>query len=389
MNQKIRNHHWSLECSACGTPFKATGPTDTPVVCRSCGQPLFARYSAVPPSTALQPRSDAWRYSAFLPLCSGEEPVSLGEGFTPLIRSPQLAAMIGVRRLEIKDEGRNPTGSFKARGMSAVLTRARYDGAPGIVVPTAGNAGAALAAYGAAAGIPVKVFAPRTTPSPILATIAAFGADLVTIDGHIGDAGRLSAAFAAEHGWQPIPTLKEPYRVEGMKTMGLELAEQLGWTLPDVVVYPTGGGEGTIGIWKAFHELINGGWLPAGTRLPRFVVAQASGCAPLVTAFNASADHAEVWPNPHTQAAGLRVPGPFGDRILLRILRETDGIAAAASEEEIAEYTGLMTRKTGIDAAPEGGCALAVLHHLVTGGTISSDSHVVVFNTGAGSSYRA
>jgi threonine synthase len=308
---------------------------------------------------------------------------------TPLIDSPALAAWVGVRRLWIKDEGRNPTASFKARGMSAAVTRARGDGVRGLVVPTAGNAGAALAAYGAAAGLPVQVFAPRSTPRPILDTIEALGASLERIDGHIGDAGKQAIAFASASGYMNISTLREPYRVEGMKTMGFELVEQLGWRVPDVVVYPTGGGEGTIGIWKAIDELVAHGWLAAGTRQPRYLIAQSEGCAPIARAFAAGADRAEPWLDPVTHAAGLRVPAPFGDRLLLRIMQETEGLAIAVAEEVIREQTRRLATSTGIDAAPEGGCALAALALSVTQGTISREAEVVLFNTGAGSSYRA
>ena len=330
-----------------------------------------------------------WRYDSFLPLLAGEEPVTLGEGLTPLINSPTLARAVGVRQLWIKDESQNPTASFKARGMSAAVTRARGAGVPGLVVPTAGNAGAALAAYGAAANMAVRVFAPRTTPRPILDTIEAMGATLIRIDGHIGDAGKLAIAYAAESGYFNVSTLREPYRVEGMKTMGLELVEQLGWQLPDVIVYPTGGGEGTIGIWKAFHELSEGGWLPEGSTQPKFVVAQAEGCAPIARAFNEGADKATPWENPTTYAAGLRVPSPLGDRLLLKALRETNGIAATASESAIREATLELAKATGIDAAPEGGCALVVLRDAVRDGRISAAAACVIFNTGSGASYRA
>ncbi len=379
---------WSLTCSACATPAPLTTPTGPASVCGSCGQPLFARYRGRA-ERVLAPRWDAWRYRALLPLLDGEAPVSLGEGMTPLIDAPELAAAIGVRRLWIKDEGQNPTGSFKARGMTAAVTRARGAGVPGLVVPTAGNAGAALAAYGAAAGLPVRVFAPRTTPRPILDTIEALGATLVRIDGHIGDAGKLAMAYAAEHGYFNISTLREPYRVEGMKTMGFEMAEQLGWRMPDVVVYPTGGGEGTIGIWKAIQEMVDAGWLPGDTVQPRYLVAQAAGCAPIARAFAAGADRAEPWVDPVTHAAGLRVPSPLGDRLLLRVLGETRGHAAAATEEAIVEWTRRLATSTGIDAAPEGGCALSVLRDSVMQGTIPIHAEVVVFNTGAGASYRA
>jgi threonine synthase len=330
-----------------------------------------------------------WRYAPFMPLLEGEAPVTLGEGLTPLIESQALADAVGVRRMWIKDEAQNPTASFKARGMSAAVTRARADGFPGLVVPTAGNAGAALAAYGAAAGMPVRVYAPRTTPRPILDTIDAMGAELIRIDGHIGDAGKLALAYAAESGYFAISTLREPYRVEGMKTMGYEMAEQLGWRVPDVVVYPTGGGEGTVGIWKALQELAASGWLPEGRVQPTYVVAQAAGCAPIAKAFKEGADRAEPWVNPTTYASGLRVPSPLGDRVLLRVLRETQGVAGTATDEAIRDWTYRLATATGIDAAPEGGCALSVLRDAVVDGRIASDAEVVVYNTGSGASYRA
>jgi threonine synthase len=331
-----------------------------------------------------------WRYAALLPISSGESPVSLGEGATPLIEAPALARDLGVRRLWIKEEGLNPTGSFKARGMSAAVTRARAFDVKGLVVPTAGNAGAALAAYAAAARIPARVFAPRETPPAILNTITAFGADLVLVDGHIGDAGKQARAFAAESGYFDVSTLREPYRIEGKKTMGLEIAEQFDWQrLPTHIIYPTGGGTGLIGMWKVFRELCTIGWLARGTKLPRMIVAQASGCAPIVRAFTEGAERATPWQDPRTHAAGLRVPGPLGDRLILRAVRESGGDAVAVSEDAIRAATSELTRATGIDAAPEGGCALAVAHSMRRDDRIDGDAEVVVFNTGSGASYRA
>ena len=329
-----------------------------------------------------------WRYRAVMPLRDDEKPVSLGEGTTPLHELPMLAREIGIARLWVKDEGLNPTASFKARGMSAAVTRAKALGVPGLVVPTAGNAGAALAAYGAAAGIPVRVYAPASTPSPILATIRALGADLQLVDGHIGDAGRQSRAFAAEHGFFDVSTLREPYRIEGKKTMGIELAEQLGWTLPSHIIYPTGGGTGLIGMWKVFAEMRDGGWVRRDVVMPRMVVAQADGCAPMVRAFKAGADRATPWENPTTHASGLRVPGPLGDRLILRALYESGGDADSVGEDTIRADTLRLSRASGVDAAPEGGCALGVLDLLVRQGRIPVDAEVLVFNTGSGASYR-
>ena len=329
-----------------------------------------------------------WRYSAVLPIRADESPVSLGEGCTPVSELPALAREVGVARLWVKDEGLNPTASFKARGMSAAVTRARALGVKQFVVPTAGNAGAALAAYGAAAGIPVRVFAPASTPSPILATIRALGAELVLVDGHIGDAGKQSRAWAAANGAFDVSTLREPYRIEGKKTMGIELAEQLGWTLPTHIVYPTGGGTGLIGMWKVFGEMREWGWIGSDVALPKMIVAQADGCAPMVRAFQAGADHATPWENPTTHASGLRVPGPLGDRLILRALRESGGDAQSVSEDAIRADTLALSRASGVDAAPEGGCGLAILRVLVNEGRIPHDATVMLFNTGSGASYR-
>jgi threonine synthase len=307
---------------------------------------------------------------------------------THLSDLPHLAQEIAVQRLWVKDEGLNPTASFKARGLMMAVTRAKALKVPGVCVPTAGNAGIALAAYAAAAGLPCRIFAPETTPPPILGSIRAYGAELVLVAGHIGDAGKATGEFAKESGFFNVATVKEPYRVEGMKTMGYEVAEQLGWRLPDAIVYPTGGGEGTIGIWKAFQEMLEWGWLPKTTKLPRMIIAQASGCAPLVRAWKAGADRATPWEAPETHASGLRVPGPFGDRMTLRVLRESNGDAEAVSEERIRAGTFLLASKAGIDAAPEGGAALEATRQLVARGGLSGDAEVVVFNTGSGASYR-
>jgi threonine synthase len=377
---------WHLDCSACD--HSQAGDT-LASICPACGQPLLVHYDSPWPSRdAIRPRWDMWRYAAVLPLRDDEQPITLGEGTTPLHELPALAREIGVARLWVKDEGLNPTASFKARGMSAAVTRAKALGVPGLVVPTAGNAGAALAAYGAAAGLPVRVYAPATTPAPILATIRALGADLQLVEGHIGDAGKQSRAFAAAEGYFDVSTLREPYRIEGKKTMGLELAEQLGWSLPTHIVYPTGGGTGLIGMWKVFGEMRDGGWLPRDARFPRMIVAQADGCAPMVRAFKAGADHATPWENPSTHASGLRVPGPLGDRLILRALSESGGDADSVSEATIRADTLRLSRASGVDAAPEGGCALGVLDLLVRQDRVPRDAQVLVFNTGSGASYR-
>lgn len=377
---------WSLHCSACA--YTQPDGRMLASLCPDCGQPLLARVAGVPARASVGPEASLWRYRAALPLLDGETPVTLGEGMTPLLELPTLAREVGVRRLWVKDEGLNPTASFKARGLMMAVTRAKALGLPGVCVPTAGNAGIALAAYAAAAGMPCRVYAPETTPPPILGSIRAVGADLQLLPGHIGDAGKATLAFARESGFFNVATVREPYRVEGMKTMGFEVAEQLGWRLPDAIVYPTGGGEGTIGIWKAIGEMLEWGWLPSSTVRPRMIIAQASGCAPLVRAFAAGADRATPWEDPTTYASGLRVPGPLGDRLTLRTLRESGGDAEAVTEERIRAGTFLLASRSGIDAAPEGGAALEAVRQLVAAGRLRADAEVVVFNTGSGASYR-
>lgn len=377
---------WWLSCSSCTHTERGDVAA---TICPECAQPYLVRYeSTYPARSALPSRWDMWRYAAVLPLEEGESPVTLGEGGTPLLELPALAREIGVRRLWVKDEALNPTGSFKARGMSVAVTRARARSVPGLVVPTAGNAGAALAAYGAAAGIPVRVYAPDSTPAPLVGTMRALGADVHLLPGHIGDAGKAARAYAAEHGWFDVSTLREPYRIEGKKTMGIELAEQLGWRLPDAIVYPTGGGTGLIGMWKVFGEMRDAGWIASDAPLPRMVVAQAAGCAPIVRAHQAGADRATHWENPETHASGLRVPAPLGDRLILRALAESHGLAATLGEGDIRRTTARLASASGIDAAPEGGCALGVAAELLRTGQLSRDSELVVFNTGSGLSYR-
>lgn len=377
---------WWLSCSSCTHTERGDVAA---TICPECAQPYLVRYeSTYPARSALPSRWDMWRYAAVLPLEEGESPVTLGEGGTPLLELPALAREIGVRRLWVKDEALNPTGSFKARGMSVAVTRARARSVPGLVVPTAGNAGAALAAYGAAAGIPVRVYAPDSTPAPLVGTMRALGADVHLLPGHIGDAGKAARAYAAEHGWFDVSTLREPYRIEGKKTMGIELAEQLGWRLPDAIVYPTGGGTGLIGMWKVFAEMRDAGWIASDAPLPRMVVAQAAGCAPIVRAHQAGADRATPWENPGTHASGLRVPAPLGDRLILRALAESHGLAATLGEGDIRRTTARLASASGIDAAPEGGCALGVAAELLRNGQLSRDSELVVFNTGSGLSYR-
>lgn len=377
---------WSLHCSVC--PYTQPNGALLASLCPDCSQPLMVRYPSPVPRSAVTAEASLWRYAAALPWTAGEARVTLGEGMTPLTELPHLARELGVRRLWVKDEGVNPTASFKARGLMMAVTRAKAIGLPGVCVPTAGNAGIALAAYAAAAGMPCRIYAPDTTPPPILGSIRALGAQLELVTGHIGDAGKATMAFAKESGFFNVATVREPYRVEGMKTMGFEVADQLGWRLPDAIVYPTGGGEGTIGIWKAINEMIAWGWLPADIPRPRMVIAQAEGCAPLVRAFKAGEEKATPWESPVTHASGLRVPGPLGDRLTLRTLRESNGDAESVSEERIRAGTFELSSRSGIDAAPEGGAAYEATRQLVATGRLSKAAEVVVFNTGSGAAYR-
>lgn len=384
---------WTLECSAC-VPKRTRNADGLPGACASCGAPYLVRYAKAPGPEVKARLGDRpwtmWRYREWLPLAAGENPITLGEGGTPLLDAPRLGARYGFQSLAIKEEGTNPTGSFKARGLAAAVTRGVLAGARQFVVPTAGNAGVALAAYAARAGVQARVYAPASTPQTILAQIRAFtteGGDLVLLDGHIGDCGKAARAFALESGAVDVSTLREPYRIEGKKTLGLELAEQLGWTLPDAIVYPTGGGTGLIGMWKAFQELRAHRWIEGG--LPRMYSVQATGCAPVIAAFESGADRCTPWPDPRTVAAGLRVPGPLGDRLMLRALRESGGGAVAVTDEALTMAARELQTVEGIDAAPEGGAALAGAGELLKRGLIQPGERVVVFNTGAGWLYRA
>ena len=378
---------WILECSHCDN---RRGPEGLPTVCDVCGLPWLVRYPDRGPTIAdraeLRRRHGMWRFRPFLPLLPNEEPITLGEGDTPLLRARRTGARLGLANLWIKDEGTNPTGSFKARGLSAAITRALAAGADRFVLPTAGNAGVAAAAYSARAGVPVRVYAPSTTPRTIVGQMLVYGADLVLLDGHIGDCGQAARAYAAESGAVDLSTLREPYRIEGKKTLGLELALQLGWTLPAAIIYPTGGGTGLIGMWKAFHELRDAGWVQG--ELPRMYTVQSSGCAPVVRAFESGADECTPWPDPWTVASGLRVPGPLGGRLMLRILRETGGGAVAVDDADLVREAEAGTQEEGVDLSPEGGAALAAAGALRASGVLGPEDRVVAFNTGAGWLYR-
>ena len=383
----MTRYDWHLECSACGTRGE---PDGLPTVCPACGQPWLVRYPdrrlTLTDRAEIHRGHGMWRFRRFLPLMEGEAPVTLGEGDTPLLRLDRAAGALGYDALGLKDESTNPTGSFKARGLAMAVTRAVLGGAEAFVVPTAGNAGVALAAYAARAGRSARIYAPATTPRTILSQIRWFGGDLELLDGHIGDCGRRALEFARETGAFPMATLREPYRIEGKKTLGLEIARQMGWQLPDAVVYPAGGGTGLIGMWLAFAELLALGWVQG--RLPRLYAVQSAGCAPVVEAVARGADHCEPWPDPWTVASGLRVPAPLGGRLMLRGIRGSGGSAVAVSDEELLRLATEISRLEGLDLSPEGGASLAAAMRLRERGDIRASEKVVVFNTGAGWLYR-
>jgi len=377
-----------LVCPECGGEFD---PNQVQTFCRQCNSPLLVRYDLSRLRSSLskeqfssRPRG-LWRWAELLPVHQSEFRFSIGEGDTPLIRSARLSAALGLTSLYVKDESTNATGSFKARGLAVAIARAMELGLREFVIPTAGNAGGALAAYAARSGTTAHVYMPKDTPMAIQVEVRMYGADLHLVDGLINDAGQAAAADAARHGWFDVSTFKEPYRVEGKKTMGLELAEAFGWTLPDVIIYPTGGGTGLVGMWKAFSELETLGWI--GSRRPRTVSVQAEGCAPLVKAFQSGSERTEFWPNAATIGSGLRVPSPFADRLILRALRESGGTAVSVSDGEILASQGELARLEGIFAAPEGAATLAALKHLIADDQVAPHETIVLFNTGSGLKY--
>lgn len=376
-----------LECTATGERLES----EQLIGLSPAGKPLFARYDLdalkgrFTPEAVASRRADLWRYEEVLPVRDRSCQVALGEGWTPLLDAPRTAARLGVARVWVKDEGQNPTGSFKARGLGLAVSRALELGAEAVALPSAGNAGSAAAAYGAAAGLPVHVVVPRDTPAPILEEIAALGADLQLLDGLITDCGKVVRKGVEEHGWFDLSTLKEPYRVEGKKTMGYELFEQLGGRLPDAIVYPTGGGTGLIGMWKAFDEMQTLGWI--GAERPKMFTVQAAGCAPMVKAWEDGVEHAEMWQGAATYASGLRVPAAVGDFLILRALRASGGGAVAVPDHLMLEWVKKLGADTGVFAAPEGGATAAAVPMLMQRGLISADDEVVLFNTGSGLKY--
>jgi threonine synthase len=373
-----------LQCSQCAKRASAARLQN---LC-SCGKPLFARYDLPRAAASLKAERLAsrpktiWRYAEVLPGCP---PVTLGEGMTPVLPVKRLGSRMGLQRLYVKDEALNPTGSFKARGMAVAVSQARHLGAEVLAAPTAGNAGGALAAYAAAAGLKAVIVMPADTPQANQLECRAFGAKVIALQGLISDCGRYVADRKESEGWFDVSTLKEPYRVEGKKTMAYELWEQFGEKLPDVILYPTGGGVGLIGMCKAFDEMQQMGWI--GAERPRMVVVQAAGCAPIVRAWEQNRETAEPIQNAATVASGLRVPGPLGDFLILRMLRQTKGTAIAVTDEEMLGAGRELAETEGIYAAPEGAATVAAARKLAASGWVKPDESIVLFNTGTGYKY--
>ena len=377
-----------LECGLCGEQLEADRLWN---LCPKCGKPLLARYDldgarAALTREALSRRAATmWRYRELLPVRDDAFELCLGEGFTPLLRATRLERETGHGPLYVKDEGLNPTGSFKARGLSAAVSRAFELGVRSVSIPTAGNAGCAMSAYAALGGLEAHVFMPADVPKPFINECRVLGARVTLIDGLITDCGKAAREGIEKHGRFDVSTLKEPYRIEGKKTMGYEVAEQMGWQLPDVIIYPTGGGTGLVGMWKAFAEMEKLGWI--GPKRPRMVTVQSDGCAPMVKAFREGKEFAEPWPNARTIADGMRVPAAVGDFLILRALGESQGTAVAVPDAEILDATYRLGKTTGIWPAPEGGATLAALLRLKKDGWVRDGESVVLFNTGNGAKY--
>ena len=378
-----------LECGLCGLRHAAR---ELHNLCTECGRPLLARYDLEAAARTLTKESlktrrpDLWRYREVLPVVNDENIISLGEGWTPILKADKLAAKLNVEiELFIKDEGQNPTQSFKARGMTAAVSMARELGATNLAVPSAGNAAGALAAYAARAGLAAHIFMPDDTPLANVIECQQTGANVTLMKGLITDCGAEVARRKEAEGWFDVSTLKEPYRVEGKKTMGYELAEQFNWDLPDVVLYPTGGGTGLIGMWKAFDEMEQMGWI--GKHRPRLVTVQAAGCAPIVRAFHAGERFAAEFENAHTNASGLRVPKAVGDFLMLDALRASGGTAVAVTDEELIAATREIGALEGLFVAPEGAACLPALKQLLSDGFVKPNERVLIFNTGAGVKY--
>jgi threonine synthase len=377
-----------LECGACGLRHEAQRLHN---LCIQCGKPLLVRYDLETAARSLTKdalknrRPDLWRYREVLPVTNDDNIVSLGEGFTPLLHASRLGSQIGLNELYIKDEGQNPTQSFKARGMTAAVSMAKELSVKKLAVPSAGNAAGALAAYAACAGMEAHIFMPKDTPRANVIECEQTGAHVTLMDGLITDCGAEVGRRKEAEGWFDVSTLKEPYRIEGKKTMGYELAEQFNWQLPDMIIYPTGGGTGLIGMWKAFDEMEQMGWI--GSRRPRMVTVQAAGCAPIVRAFQEGQRFADEFQNAHTTASGLRVPKAIGDFLIIDALRDSAGTAVAVTDEELIDATKEIGSAEGVFCAPEGAACLPALKKLMSDGLVKSNERVVLFNTGSGVKY--
>ena len=375
----------AIVCPRCDNHFRV----DRLLNLCSCGSPLMVRYDLKKAAATVTKSSlggaTLWRYRELLPVQDDVNVVSLGEGFTPLLEAKTLAQELSLRRVWIKDEAQNPTGSFKDRGLCLAVSRAKELGVKKIAIPSAGNAGGSLSAYAARAGIEANVFMPKDTPTANQIEVRQYGARLTLVDGLINDCGKIIAERKAAEGWFDVSTLKEPYRVEGKKTMGYEIAEQLNWKLPDVIIYPTGGGTGLIGMWKAFAEMEKMGWI--GKDRPRMVSVQASGCAPIVRAFAEGKDTAEPWQNAKTVASGLRVPQAVADFLMLQALRESKGTALSVSDDEMLAEIPRVGRAEGIFFCPEGAACVAALRRLANQRWINPTEKVVIFNTATGLKY--
>ena len=381
----MRSYLDNLECTLCGSRFSADEPHRT---CPDCGKVLYPRYDLDEAARRFSKealkgrRPDMWRYFEMMPVRDEANVVSLGEGLTPLFTAERLGRELGIERLLIKDEGLNPTASFKARGLSAAVSKAKELGLTRLTMPSAGNAAGAMAAYAARGGLESYVFMPRDAPDANKKEASVTGARLRLVDGLISDAGIISRREAVSQGLFDVSTLQEPYRVEGKKTMGYEIAEQMGWSLPDAIVYPTGGGTGIVGMWKAFEEMEALGW--TDSRRPRMFCVQAEGCAPIVRAFDRGDEVAEPWTGAQTVAAGMRVPGAIGDYLILRALRESGGGAITVSDEEILSWMGRVASLEGIFVCPEGAATAAAVPKLLARGDLSAGETVLLLNTGSG-----
>jgi len=389
MNNQPGTYVLYLECSDCGTRYSTR---EIHTFCPDCQAPLITRYDLTAARQHLdreavraRPRG-MWRWSELLPVDDPANQVNLGEGDTPTLPLPRLGSELGLTRLFLKDESFNPTGTFKARGLAAAISKAKELGIQKVIIPTAGNAGGAMAAYAARAGIQAHIFMPKDTPRANIEESRMAGAEVVLVDGLINEAAGMSGIKALAEGWFDLSTFKEPYRLEGKKVMGYEIAEFFEWELPDVIIYPTGGGTGLIGIWKAIAELAELGWLKTEKR-PRMVVVQADGCAPVVKAFQAGADFCDFWIDAHTQASGLRVPKSFADRIILATLRESHGTAVAVSDEAIYQSQHELATREGFFVAPEGAATLAALKQLIQQKWVAPEERILLLNTGSGLKY--